>query len=563
MEMFQNEEAAKIAKEKLDEQMELDPLESDRNLTEYEINWVEGKEYSHWIDVKFKAKALMSEENNQRHLFIAHSKDTIEGKPQLVHTTMKTMVLLKKIVKLDKQAGGDGNVGINWKFLDDHYDKRYDGNCQYEWTQDFWIYKVTCNSRDYYIFAKEELEMKHYKFTGMIVNLNDQTEMNNSLKLKSISNVFFMKSYEPTVKILDKPSIVELTKESGMGKEEWFEFMNKHPLKTINHFPEATNLIKSAQLLSGKMDGWPLHLAVMGRPGTRKSFGYIETTAYKFGEDTEIVEGANSRIKGLSPSFKEKPANIGYLARAERMGFIDELGKMVEFEMNKHQSSITNVLGELNFLLDHKKRTVGSGNDNDCVVQANAKFLFATNGVRGKDFIGNHVGLIDPTTMSRILWWIQDEEEIDLVLSNKGIERIPPTPTQALDSNEEEKKMKNLLSNGGVNYVLGGLCRDDFLTIYDTCNSFLCEIDQNKVQEFMRDSILEAKEPMKSVWRSRSEHHINLIIDGLCKFRCLFEDYDSSFEPNETDYERAKMLLDKMVKSWGVVVSVRDTLATL
>ena len=549
--IFDDEETAEKAKRKLEEVMSLDPYYDSTQFNSLELNWVEGDDYKNWEDVKAESKELMSKENNERNIFLAHSRDIICGKPQLVHTTMKTIVLLRKVIKVDKGEGGDGSVSTNWKFLDDSYDKRYDGNCQYEWSQDFWIYRIIHKSKDYYIFSKQELEMKNYEFTGMIVDLNDRTEMNNNLKLKSVSRVFFMKTCEPTVKILSKEKIVELTKELKLTKETWFDFLNLHPLNTINKFPESTNLMRSAQILSGKMDGWPLHLAVMGKPGTRKSFGYIETTAYKFGDDTEIVEGANSRIKGLSPSFKEKPANIGYLARAERMGFIDELGKMVEFEMNKHQSGVTNVLGELNFLLDQKKRTVGSGNDNDCIVQANAKFLFATNGVRGKDYISNHIGLIDPTTMSRIIWWVQDEDEINLVLSKKGIERIPPTPTQAQEGGVERERVDMLV------YVLGEN-RDSFLTVFDTCNSFICKIDPLKVQDIARDSILASKEPMKSIWRSRSEHHISLIIDGLVKFRCLFEDYDNTFKPIESDYVRAKALVYKMVKNWDSMVSIRN-----
>jgi len=46
--------------------------------------------------------------------------------------------------------------------------------------------------------------------------------------------------------------------------------------------------------------------------------GHIETTAFKFAEEPLIVEGGDSRIKGLSPSFKEKPANIGYLANCNK-----------------------------------------------------------------------------------------------------------------------------------------------------------------------------------------------------------------------------------------------------
>lgn len=57
-------------------------------------------------------------------------------------------------------------------------------------------------------------------------------------------------------------------------------------------------------------------------------------------------------------------------------------------------------------------------------------------------------GLIDPTTMSRIFWWVQDEKEQEFVIK-QGIERVkkvPPTPTQAYKTKKEEyitiKKVK-------------------------------------------------------------------------------------------------------------------------
>jgi len=163
----------------------------------------------------------------------------------------------------------------------------------------------------------------------------------------------------------------------------------------------------------------------MGPPGTGKSMGELETLDWKFNEFTNILEGGNSRMKMLEPSFKEKPANLGYLINCHRMGWVDEIGKMVELETIKAHNPMTNCLGELNFLLEHKKRCVGSGNDNDIEVQATAKFLFATNPISNKDTIYQHIGLIDPTTMSRMLWWVQDDEEIKYLIGEDSIEKFP------------------------------------------------------------------------------------------------------------------------------------------
>jgi len=190
-------------------------------------------------------------------------------------------------------------------------------------------------------------------------------------------------------------------------------------------------MLRSSHLLSSKVDKIPQHLGIIGPAGTRKSMGYIETIAHKFSEAPHIVEGANSRIKGLTPSFAVKPANLGYLAKCERIGWIDELGKMVEAESVKHQSNVKNILGECNALLDNKIREVSSGNDNTCSVQATAKFIFVMNPISGKRTIGDHVGLIDPTTMSRVLWWVQDKDEQEFVISGDGVTKLPPTSSQA------------------------------------------------------------------------------------------------------------------------------------
>lgn len=58
------------------------------------------------------------------------------------------------------------------------------------------------------------------------------------------------------------------------------------------------------------------------------------------------------------------------------------------------------------------------------------------------------------------------------------------------------------------------------------------------------------KEPMKQVWRARGLHHIILILDGLVKYRCLFRDFDKSFNPKKEDYEDLERILIHMIKTW-------------
>jgi len=556
------------------------------------INWTENEELQTWEDIKKHLKHKWGDQTTYYGetpiwYFLAHSKNQIEGKPQLIENVQKKIPLITQIIKKSREKGEEERLLKSFSFIDEKFDQRYDGSAKKSLSHNFWLYRVISQEgKEYYVFAKEKLPNTTCKFKGMAVEVDDFAEVSRSMKIKSLSRIFFLKEFIPDVKIISKEELIEYTKSNKISEEDWLDYLSCHPFETQNRFPKESELLTSAQLLSGKCDGYPLHIMRFGPPGTRKSMGYIETIANKFSDDPQIIEGANSRIKGLSPSFKEKPANIGYLARSERIGFIDELGKMVEFEINKHQSQINNVLGELNVLLDNKKRLVGSGNDNTCEIQANAKFIFVSNPISNHKTLPSHVGLIDPTTMSRILWWVQDENEQDFVLSEKGIVKIPPKHIQDLqkdnlkgESSPNTKTRLRVKENedvgegevkreGSLENVLGGfkgldsykdyINFSDFLTIFDSTNSFLSILDDKKIEELTRKITSLAKEPMKGVWKTRGKHHVTLIIDGLCKHRCLFKDYSSDFVANEEDYTLAEGILMRMLLAWDTDLSVKQ-----
>lgn len=551
------------------------------NYKENEINWLDDDFYDSWDKIKGHCKNLWGHKEEYigeppKWFFLAHSKDVIKGKPQLVENVKKTITLVRLAVKDEERIAQLPNgkkkremIEVqSFYFFDERFDKRHDGFQVEAFSQDFFIYRVIDEFKNqYFILSKEEILNQACSFKGMLIELDDFAEMNRNLKLKSVSKLFILKEYEPDIKILSREQIIKYTKEKNITGEDWIDFLAYHKWGSYNLFPEEVELLRSAFVLSGKVDDYPLHLGILGPTGTRKTCGHIETLSYKFSEKPLIMEGANSRIKGLSPSFKEKPANIGYLAKANRMGWIDEIGKMVEAEISKHQINVTNVLGELNSLLEHKDRQVGSGNDNEVEIKACAKFIFVTNPVSNKNTIYQHVGLIDPTTMSRMLWWVQDKQEQDFVLKN-GVVRIPkelpPTPPQAP---QLTKDRRGLIENRKKSIVLKKCwgeyskvsSRDEFLCLFDSCYSFVCDVNDVKVEKLADVVTMLAKEPMKSsVWKPRAYHHVKLLIDGLCKHRCLFEDYDINFTANQTDYERAERILIRMVKGWDTILTPKE-----
>jgi len=538
-----------------------------------EINWVDNNFFDDWKKVRGHNKILLN--NGDEYMgklpewfFLAHSKDEIIGRPQLIESVQKRIPLIRCAVKKqkEKKINEDGKTEIEevnvqkFYFFDEKFDKRYDGSQIDAFALDFRMYRVISeDSKEYYLMSQEELPNQVCTFKGMLIELDDFAEMSRSMKISSLSRVFFVKSYESSIKVLTPEQLISYTKNREIDEKAWLDFLAFHEIGTSNRFPYEAEMLRSSHLLSSKVDKIPQHLGIIGPAGTRKSMGYIETIAHKFSEAPHIVEGANSRIKGLTPSFAVKPANLGYLAKCERIGWIDELGKMVEAESVKHQSNVKNILGECNALLDNKIREVSSGNDNTCSVQATAKFIFVMNPISGKRTIGDHVGLIDPTTMSRVLWWVQDKDEQEFVISGDGVTKLPPTSSQAQNNGITTlglgENTKNLHTLGkGWGRIDN---REEFLTLFDSCNNFLCGVDNDRIFKLSSTITQLAREPMKGVWKPRGEHHVRLLVDGLIKHRCLFKDYDATFECKEEDYEIAERILIRMVKGWDTDLSTK------
>ncbi len=551
---------------------------------ENEINWLPGDFWNEWDMVKGRMKKMWGHKKEYigeppEWCLLAHDKDKIRGKPQLIENVQKKIPLVKLAVKKEKDTGElheegyineSGEIEIqSFFFFDERFDVRYNGYLADTFSLYFHIYQViTEDAKKYFILTQKKLPNEVCDLKGMLIEMPDFTEMSRSLKLPSISGFFILKDFEPSVKILSKEELINYTKERKISENDWLNFLAYHPLGTMNNFPIETEMLRSSWVLSGKVDGWPMHLGKMGPPGTGKTMGDIETVGYKFEEEPRIAEGSGWTIKGLGPSFKQSIADVGFFAKAHRTGLIDEIGKMCEKEMNKHQTSVNNLLGDFNFLLEHKKRLVGSGNTGEVETKASAKFLFVTNPISNRRTIASHIGIVDPTFMSRIFWWVQDREEQDLVLSEKGVLRTPPQHTQDLQESSPPTSTSpiNLLikNNRKKSIVLGKLwgkiCnREEFLTLFDTCYSFLSEIDDKEVNRLVNIVTGLAKEPMKSsVWRPRGYHHVKLLIDGLCKHRCLFKDYDVSFKAKEEDYNLAELILTRMVHSWGTGLQPKE-----
>ncbi len=368
------------------------------NYVEGKINWKEGDFFNSWDKIRGHTKKVLGHHEAYdlddeippfKKVFIAHYKDVVVGKPQLVEQTQIPFPLIKEMVTKITTTAFDGEkIEENlykYMFFDEKVDGRVKGYQRDYFSLNFRLYRVIDkDDLEYFIFSQEKLPNCSCEFKGMIVEMEHIGELKRSFGVKKLARIFFLKEFIPAIKILTKEQIVEFTKTRNITEKDWRDFLDLHPNGNFNRFIPEVNKLRDAQILSGKRDGSPLHTTYFGSPGTGKSKGHLETLDYKFNEFSNILEGGNSRIKMLTPSFKEKPANLGYLAKAERMGFIDEIGKLAEFELDKHQAQIQNIFGTCNLLYDGQERVVGSGNDNECRVQTNAKYIDVLKPVSGR-----------------------------------------------------------------------------------------------------------------------------------------------------------------------------------
>ena len=100
--------------------------------------------------------------------------------------------------------------------------------------------------------------------------------------------------------------------------------------------------------------------------------------------------------------------------------------------------------------------------------------------------------------------------------------------------------------------------RDFYVTIYDSCQQFLCKVDEKKVDKIFKTLIAISENPLKTLWKRRGLHHTLLILDGIIKYRCIFKDFDNSFEANEEDYINLERIMVMIVKSWKTNMGIKS-----
>lgn len=320
----------KSTKETLVQEMQQQETE---NYKAEEINWMDGDFWDSWDKVNGHMKKNWGHGKEYigeppKWFFLAHDKDVVQGKPLLIQNTKVRLPLVKLIIK--KQKDKDAEEGTidtqNFYMLGEPFDKRSKGYILESFALDFYKYKVeTPEDKEVYVFSQTKLSNENSLLKGMLIELDDYSEMSKTMKIPSLSRLFLVKDSEPAIKTLPKEELVKLIKSNKINEEGWLRHLVTHPFKTINNFPMESEMLHSAQMLCGKFDGYPLHICYMGPQGTRKTMGKGETTEFKFGAEKIMIDAGNVRLKGLIPSYKGTITKPGYLSEQNRIAIVDEL----------------------------------------------------------------------------------------------------------------------------------------------------------------------------------------------------------------------------------------------
>ena len=512
------------------------------------INWTD-EEYlkDSWKRLKVKTIYHLKQSD---HLFqILSSESEIIGKPQIRDNDKKFPIrLITKAIK--KKKGEDDK--ISYKFIDDSYNKRDDGYEDDTLEESFWAYDVVCDGIGYLVFCKDKLENHEvHKFKGTSVKVPHQKEFEKNFSCRGSAYIFFCKESESTIKPLPQeqliPYVEKFIKENNIEVEEYkkmmFEYIFFHPNGYIYNQPEDYMLLRHAQLLSGKIEGYPLHLFVWSSFGGGKT-QELECLDNIF-EET-ILEAANSTPKSLVPSFSGTRPDPGFLLNCNRIALVDELMKMIDNAINNTRNSndVKNQLSNLNFIFEHRRRRANSGNGGLYCIPT-MKSLWMMNPSLKSEYLQQELDTLDSSTMSRVLPIVKAQKHLDFIEKN---ELRKCANTYSLYVNNSEEKEKRIRSRV---YLIAQEIRSFYVTIYDSCQHFLVKSNQGRVEKLFGALTNLARNPMKTVLKRRGLHHVNLVLDGIVKYRCLFRDFDPSFEAINEDYDNAERILVGIVQDWN------------
>jgi hypothetical protein len=399
-----------------------------------------------------------------------------------------------------------------------------------------YVYKfISDENKEMFIFSIEKLHVGDYIITGMETECDDYKMLTASSKLATKLPYFFTQSAKSRItKFGSSDKLLKMLNDQNVGYDTLFNYLFAIKVKNKNIQLKYLKWFKKliwAWLLhkpKGLRQTYPMHLYIAGPRATGKSM-IIETIHEKVRETSDIFSGVSSTMKKLVPSFKYMPMQHGYLAESNRFAFCDEFLRCIVNGKNSGGGADRDEsVGMMNDLLEHKKRVVGSGVSSGTAVMT-ARTLSVSNPVRGTNNMIDLLHTLDESFLSRWLIYYQGEEDIDLVRSSD-------------DSDLEILKYS--------------MDDHDLVSIIDYLHQIDAKYDKKKIMKIYHNVRPMLNHVLLEHYDSRQDHHIECLMDGVVKTRCLMEK-DMSFEANNEDYRTLELIWNQIMKSWINTYDIR------
>jgi len=393
----------------------------------------------------------------------------------------------------------------------------------------FFVYRfITEDNNDLILITTTQCEYGDYVITGVQTQCDDYKMLTDSARLPTKLPFFFaQKVMNRIIQFKNHEDFSARLKSLKINKDNMFDypFAVAKVRKTFKLLqPKWYKWLIWAWLThssKGMINEYPLHLMIMGPKMSGKSL-LLNSLHLKSKETRNIFSGSSSTLKYLIPSFKHTPARIGYLAESNRFAFCDEfLRCLVSARTSKDGGQKEESVALMNDLLEHQKREAGSG-VSKANVNMTARIIATTNPIREIKNVDDLIQRFDESFLSRWLIYYQTEEHVQMI-------------RQSNDSKLESYDFK--------------LHVNDWVSILDYLHTFPAQYDLTKVEEIHKLVPKILSENLNSHYDARHMHHIECLIDGIVKARCLMEN-DMSFKAKEEDYKILKEVWLNVIRSW-------------
>lgn len=404
------------------------------------------------------------------------------------------------------------------------------------------IYRfISDTNEEMFLLTTESISIGDYILSGVSTMTDDFRPLGEgSVKLPAKATLFFAQEIRNRIiKYADHGELRKKLAELEITPPRLFEFpFTVHVKKTgksyIMKHPAWFKWLIWAWLCharKGLLNEYPLHIMIIGPKNSGKSV-LMSGLHRRSKESREVFSGASSTLKFLIPSFKYNPARLGYMAESNRFAFCDEFLRCIfNTKTSSDDGGREEQVASMNDLLEHQKREFGSGVAK-LNVNMTARVLAATNPVRDIHCMDDLVRKMDESFMSRWLVYFQHEDG-------------------------EHVKMVRASNDSELIEYSGRILEDaDWVGLLDYLWTFHASYDLKRVLEVYESVKPVLSDTLLHHYDARHKHHIECILDGLIKARCLME-RDMTFKAKEEDYAQLKEVWVNIIRSWVDVEMVK------